>query len=81
MSGFEKVDRLSSYLVSLRDSSLALSHNQANEVIRLWNNLCEYDKRPTTFSARHKTKLTQGRFKSSKRRSNTVIPSVDSTKR
>lgn len=81
IEGYDKVQALAAYLVSLRDGSVSLTDTQATEIIRLWNNLHEYDKRPTTFSPRHRTELVKGRFKVPKRRTTCVIPGLESTMR
>lgn len=81
IEGYEKVQALADYLVSLRQGSMALTNSQADEIIRLWNNLHDVDKM-TKFSPRHRTMLTKGKFKASKKRKkNTVTPGLDSTKR
>ena len=81
IEGFQKVTALASFLVTLADSQMALTNIQADEIIRLWNDLDDYDKQPTVFSPRHKEKLVKGRFKSPKKRTNLVVPGLDSTKR
>ncbi|XP_074660367.1 uncharacterized protein LOC141912850, partial [Tubulanus polymorphus] len=75
--GFEKVQQLADYLVDLRQCPV-LTNVQARKIVSLWNNLDPYDKKSTKFSPRHKTKLTQGRFKVSK---TNVLPGVESTRR
>ena len=57
----------------------ALSHQQANNIIKLWSALSDFDKKPITFSPRHQDRLTKGRFKQPKKA--TTVPGVDSTKR
>lgn len=81
MEGYGEVQALAAYLVSLREENMALSNTQANEIIRLWNNLHDYDKQPTSFAQRHRTSLQKGKFKAPKRRSTTVVPGLDSTRR
>lgn len=81
IGGFNKVEALATYLVSLTATSdLSLTNDQALKIIDLWEQLDPYDQGPTTFSPRHRTKAT-GRFKSPKKRANTVVPGVESTKR
>lgn len=78
IEGYGKVQKLARYLVLLRDQPGALTHDQASKIIRLWDNLSDYDKMPTIFSPRRRSKLTQGRFKASK---SIVKSGVESTKR
>ncbi|KAK3720982.1 hypothetical protein QZH41_018539, partial [Actinostola sp. cb2023] len=80
VEGYAEVQALAAYLVSLRDGNMALMNTQATEILQLWNNLHEYDRRPTTFAPRHRTQLVKGRFKAPKRRSTNVVPGLDSTK-
>ena len=81
IQGYGEVHALAAYLVSLRDGNMALSNTQANEIIRLWKSLQEYDQQPTKFPLRHRTTLVKGKFKAPKRRSTNVVPGLDSTKR
>lgn len=83
IGGFDKVEALASYLVSLvpaDNTAISLTNDQATKVISLWNQLDQYDKRPTKFSPRHRTKAS-GRFKATKKRQSIVVPEVESTKR
>ena len=77
--GYERVVALADFLVGLKDSPGALTHQQVAHIIALWKNLTEYDRKPIVFPSRHQTKLVQGRFKVAKK--STVIPGADSTKR
>ena len=77
--GYDRVVSLADFLVSLKDSLGALTHQQAAQVITLWANLSQYDKQPIAFPPRHQPQLTQGRFKAAKK--STVFPGVDSTRR
>jgi hypothetical protein len=67
---------LADYLVSIGETP-CLSHDQASKIIKLWNELSPFDKRSTAFAPRYKSKLSKGRFKSSKAK---FLPGVDSTK-
>ncbi|XP_078495363.1 uncharacterized protein LOC100184639 [Ciona intestinalis] len=78
--GYDNVSSLAIRLVSLMECTGALTNEQALDIARLWHALDEYDKRPTVFAPRHRTTLTQGRFKAPKRKT-TVTPGVESTKR
>ena len=81
VGGFNKVESLATYLVGLTSISvISLTNDQASRIIGLWEQLDPYNKGTTTFSPRHRTKAT-GRFKSPKKRANTVVPGVESTKR
>ncbi|XP_022778182.1 uncharacterized protein LOC111319705, partial [Stylophora pistillata] len=81
IQGYGEVQALASYLVSIGEGNMALSNSQANEIIRLWKSLHEYDKQPTTFAPRHRTTLVKGKFKVPKRRNTNVVPGLDSTRR
>ena len=76
--GHDKVQDFAAYLVSIRDGNMSLPDTQANEIIRLWNNLHEYDKRPTMFALQHGTELVKGRFKAPKSRTTGAVPGLDS---
>lgn len=75
ISGYDKVVALADFLVSLKDSSGALTHQQTSTIIKLWNELSEYDRKPITFPARHQPQLVDGRFKASKK--STVVPGLE----
>ena len=79
VDGYDRVADLADCLFQLKDLKGALTQGQANNIVALWSALADFDKRPITFSPRHREKLTQGRFKQSKKTSST--PGVDSTKR
>ena len=80
--GYGSVMTLAEFLVGLRDQTSALSRPQGQTIVKLWNALSDYDKRPTMFSPRHKDRLLQGRFKASKSSTaTTVVPGKDSTAR
>ncbi len=76
---FAQVEALADFLYRLRGSNRALTNQQVDELIGLWNNLSDYDKQPTKPGPRFRKKLVKGRFKS--RTATTVIPGVDSTRR
>ncbi|XP_064635173.1 uncharacterized protein LOC135492557 [Lineus longissimus] len=61
---------------SLRDK-LSLTNEQADSVIPLWNDLEEYDKRPTKIPIRHQKEPLQGRFKAKSK----VAPGAEATQR
>ncbi|XP_060757014.1 uncharacterized protein LOC132868060 [Neoarius graeffei] len=75
--GYGRVEDLAQFLFLLKDQTGPLRNSQAEQIIRLWHNLDEYDTSPTSFSPRHKTKA-RGRFKAAK---SSVAPGVESTKR
>ena len=77
--GFHKVEALVEYLFSLRDQSRALTNDQASHIIRLWNDLSDYDKRPSKLNPRYQPAVKSGRFKS--RSATNVTSGVESTKR
>ena len=74
---------LASYLVSLvpaDNTAISLANDQATKIISLWNQLDQYDNRPTKFSPHHRTKAS-GCFKVPKKIQTIVVPGVESTKR
>ena len=79
LPGYDKVEMLARYLFSLRSQEAPLSNAQAERIAGLWHALADFDKKPAKLSARAKTRLTQGRFKATKK--TTVTPGLDSTKR
>ena len=64
VEGYGCVTALAEFLLQL-ETCASLTNAQARKVIELWSKLSSYDKKPITFTARHRTRLTQGRFKSS----------------
>ncbi|KAH3842584.1 hypothetical protein DPMN_116082 [Dreissena polymorpha] len=76
--GYGKVQELAACLVILRKNTY-LTNQEANRLIQLWNNLIDYDKRPTSFPERF-SKKARGRYKAKKSICN-VVPGVESTKR
>ena len=60
ISGYDKVDKLASYLFSLRDQTAPLSNDQADYIMLLWSKLSDFEKQPTVPLPRHKTRLTKG---------------------
>ena len=77
--GYDRVTALADFLVNLRDCNGALSNQEASQLVALWKNMSEYDRKPITFNPRHQPLLTQGRFKAAKK--STVVPGASSTKR
>lgn len=78
IGGWNHVAHLADYLVALQ--GLSLSSLQVDAIVKLYDNLDDFDKQRTTFSPRCRNKQTQGRFKTSRKRCN-VTPGVESTKR
>jgi hypothetical protein len=76
--GYGRVQELAAYLVSLRQD-IYLTNAQVTHLIRLWNNLSDYDKAPTVFEERF-SKEARGRYKAKKSVRN-VVPGVESTER
>ena len=60
------------------DSSGAPNDHQASMIIKLWNNLSGYDRKPFNISSSSSTKLVEGGFKADKK--STVVPGLDSTR-
>ncbi|KAM9715533.1 uncharacterized protein ACNS7B_021836 [Menidia menidia] len=78
--GCQHVDRLAEYLVALGDlKSLRLSSQQASQIIELWNNLNEGEKKQVIHAARHQERVLRSRFRTPKRPSKR--PGVESTTR
>lgn len=69
---------LADFLVGLKDKSQALSDQQVAEITKLWNNLVDYDKQGTVFSARYRKTQSKGRFRATKK---TVSAGVESVRR
>ena len=78
--GYDRVLGLAEYLVTLKDSSGALTHQQASQIINLWKNLSDYNRKAIAFPPRFQPQLVQGRFKAT-RKSTTVVPGIESSKR
>lgn len=79
--GWDRVDRLASYLVHLEsDDTLSLTDIQVADLIALYGRLNPYDRERTVYSPRHKKKQIHGRFKSTKGQSR-VIAGTESTQR
>lgn len=82
VGGFGKVDKLAGFLFSLRDQLEPLSNDQADYIIRLWNNLSDYDKLPTKLTPRHKPSLKTGSVTTHKMRSKSkAVPGSDTVRR
>ena len=56
---------MATFLVDLCANQLYLTNTQAIEIVRLWNNLVDFDKRPIVFQEVF-TKETKGRFRAKK---------------
>ena len=78
LPGFDRVHALADYLVELRGKNQALSDQQVKEITNLWNDLVDYDKSGTVFSARYKKTQLKGRFRATK---TTVSAGVESVGR
>ncbi|XP_073719234.1 uncharacterized protein [Misgurnus anguillicaudatus] len=78
IEGYGAVQDLAEYLFNLREHRLALTGEESEQIINLWQALGEFDKKKTTYSPRHQTNLKQGRFRASKKN---VAPGVESTRR
>ena len=76
--GFSQVQELAAYLVSIRHDTY-LTNAQMKQLIKLWNNLSDYDKAPAVFPERF-SKEARGRFKAKKSVRN-VVPGVEGTER
>ncbi|KAL8622718.1 hypothetical protein ACOMHN_009352 [Nucella lapillus] len=77
LPGHDLARQLASYVVSLRDHC-TITDGQAAQLVRLFNQLLDYDKRPTVFPPRHRLSLGKGRFGRSKA---TTAAGVDSSRR
>ena len=79
---FTQVEYLADYLYSLRNQDLALTHDQASHIVRLWDLLTNFDKQPTVPSPRHSLRLAKvstSKYKSRNKQS--VVPGVDTVNR
>ena len=80
--GFTQVEFLADYLYSLRNQDLALTHDQASHIVRLWDLLTDFDKQPTVPSPRHSLRLTKPSTSTYKSRNKqSVVPGVDTVNR
>ncbi|KAK2143070.1 hypothetical protein LSH36_881g03003 [Paralvinella palmiformis] len=74
IAGFRHVDALCEYLLKLDGvKGLSLTDSQVSEVIRLWLNLNDYDKKKIIYVKRHQERLVQGRFHCSKKKKNVFL--------
>ena len=78
IAGWDAVDRLTDQLLTI--TTLSMSHEDTLATVLLYNQLDSYDKRRTSFEARHQKRLLSGRFKVSKKREG-VAEGVDSARR
>ena len=76
---YGRVVALAEHLVTLKDLQGALTNQQVAVIIKLWQELSEYNRRPATFPRRHKDHLLQGCFKSPKGTS--TVHGTDSVKK
>ncbi|XP_030850896.1 uncharacterized protein LOC105441414 [Strongylocentrotus purpuratus] len=67
--GWEAVDRLAGYLVTLNRTITALSTTEAAEIVRLYSKLDQLDKSATKYSMKTKKKQLTGRWRAPKKRS------------
>lgn len=51
--GYDRVTALADFLLNLRDCNGALSNQEASQLVALWKNMSEYDRKPITFNPRH----------------------------
>ena len=77
MPGWDRVQALATCLVSVRQKDV-LYDADVNTLVQLWKDLDDYDRKRTTYQARHKPRITTGRFATSKV---STMPGVDSVKR
>ncbi|KAJ8359639.1 hypothetical protein SKAU_G00161640 [Synaphobranchus kaupii] len=78
IEGYRSVQDLADYLVTLQSHGTALTMEECTNIITLWEGLADYDKQRTTYSPRHQSSLSKGRFRATKM---IVAPGVESTKR
>ncbi len=69
--GWDKVDRLAAELVSQHASGYSVPTPEVDRIVKLWNDLEEYDKRPLTYKSVVR-RPSSGRFARSKHRSEHV---------
>jgi len=68
---------LAEYLVRFQSSKLFLTENEAAQIIHLWNDLSDYDRKPTVFKPRYDAECSS-KFRAPKKK---VDPGVSSTER
>ena len=76
--GYSKVVELAAFLVSLREQEMALTTEQADTVIRLWDALSLYDRSRTRFPQRFSSTSGTG-FRGKKKKN--VAPGVVSVEK
>ncbi|KAK7940034.1 hypothetical protein WMY93_003360 [Mugilogobius chulae] len=74
VQGFKEVQDLADYLFKMKDHSLALTNEEASEIIALWSHLQDYDKKRTVYPPRYQETLSKGRFRATKKN---VAPGVE----
>ncbi|KAG1955491.1 hypothetical protein F2P79_008547 [Pimephales promelas] len=67
--GWEAVDNLAGYLVSLNRTITGLSTNEIAEILRLYQNLHPIDQSPSKYSLKCKKKILAGPWRASRKRS------------
>ncbi|KAK0139748.1 hypothetical protein N1851_023342 [Merluccius polli] len=65
--GYAAVQELARCLVGLKEHIVALTQEEANSIISLWQALSEFDKGRTTYPPRHRATLSTGRFRTTKK--------------
>ncbi|KAL7375258.1 hypothetical protein ABVT39_014421 [Epinephelus coioides] len=78
--GWEAVDALAGYLVSLNRTITALSNTETAEILRLYSCLDPIDKSPTKYSLKTKNKTLPGLWRASRKRSGSA-PGQQATER
>ncbi|KAI7800442.1 hypothetical protein IRJ41_003392 [Triplophysa rosa] len=67
--GWESVDNLAGYLISLNRTITALSTNEIAEILRLYSCLHSIDQSPSKYSLKCKKKILPGHWRASRKRS------------
>jgi hypothetical protein len=78
--GFDRVEALATSLLALRTQHrhLSLTNAKAEQIIQLWDNLLDYDKKPVLWKERHLTGLHPVFFHTKK---TVTVPGVQSTEK
>ncbi|KAH3828561.1 hypothetical protein DPMN_130542 [Dreissena polymorpha] len=82
MPGYNQVEYLADYLYSLRSQTLSLTPDQMDHIVRLWDQLTDYDKQLTVPSPRQSSRLKNVSTSTYKARNKqSVVPETDTVNR
>ena len=78
--GWDAVDNLAAYLITLDTTKTALSNEDAVRIVELYNKLCNYDKSPTKYASKSKRSVLTGPWRASRKRMD-PLPGVQASER